>query len=100
VKGQFQEAEKKAPDEGAYDSYDQIDDQTGSSSFYNLFGQKAGHKSYYQEPYQGLNWHIYSHVFLLRQLVEKLSPSGNSAILFPEVLRGTIVKSLSNSSIQ
>jgi hypothetical protein len=68
VKRQPQEAEKKAPHEGTYDSYDQIDDQTGSSSFYNLFGQKTGDKSYYQAPYQGLNLHIYSHLFLLRQL--------------------------------
>jgi hypothetical protein len=29
VKGQPQEAEQKAPDEGAYDSYNQIDSQTG-----------------------------------------------------------------------
>jgi len=87
VKGQLQEAEKKAPDEGAYDSYDQIDDQTGSSSFYNLFGQKTGDKSYYQEPNQGLNLHIYSHVFLLRQLVAKRRPSGNSPMLLQEVLR-------------
>ena len=53
MKGQLQEAEKKAPDERAYDSYDQIDDQTGSSSFYNLFGQKTGDKSYYQNPING-----------------------------------------------
>jgi hypothetical protein len=52
VKRQPQEAEQKAPDQGAYDSYNQIDNQTGSSSSYNLFGQKTGYKSYYQEPYQ------------------------------------------------
>jgi hypothetical protein len=52
VKRQPQEAEQKAPDQGAYDSYNQIDNQTGSSSSYNLFGQKTGDKSYYQEPYQ------------------------------------------------
>jgi hypothetical protein len=74
MKGQLQEAEQKAPDESAYDAYDQIDDQAGSSSFYNLFGQKTGDNSYYQEPNQGLNCHIDSHVFLLRQLLQDLLP--------------------------
>jgi len=100
MKGQLQEAEKKAPDEGAYDSYDQIDDQTGSSSFYDLFGQKTRDKSYYQEPDQWLNWHIYSHVFLPRQLVAKQRPSRNSPIPLQEVLSGALIKSVSNSSIQ
>jgi hypothetical protein len=71
VKGQPQEAEQKAPDEGAYDTYDHIDYQTGPSASCNLFGNKTGDKSYYQEPNQWLYWHIDSHVFLLRQLVEK-----------------------------
>ena len=53
MKGQLQEAEQKAPDEGAYDSYNQIDNQTGSSSSYNLFGEKTGDKSYYQNPIKG-----------------------------------------------
>jgi len=65
VKGQLQKAQQKAPNEGAYDSYDQIDDQTGSSSFHNLFGQETSHKSYYQESDQGLNLHTYSHFLLL-----------------------------------
>jgi hypothetical protein len=73
-KGQPQEPEQKAPDEGAHDSYNQVDNQTGPSSSYNLFSQKTGDKPYYQEPYQGLNWHIDSHVFLLRQLVKKQCP--------------------------
>jgi hypothetical protein len=51
-KGQPQEAEQKAPEEGAYDSYNKVDNQTCPSSAYNLFGQKTSDKSYYQEPYQ------------------------------------------------
>jgi hypothetical protein len=90
VKGQLQKAEKKAAYEGAYDSYHQIDDQTGSSSSYNLFGQKPGDESYYQEPNQGFNLHIYSHVFLLRQLVERRPPSGNSPTLIHVVSRGAL----------
>jgi hypothetical protein len=65
VKGQLQKAQQKAPNEGAYDSYDQIDDQTDSSSFHDSFGQKTSYKSYYQESDQGLNLHTYSHVLLL-----------------------------------
>src|SRR5208283_2713875 len=58
VKGQLEEAEQKAPEESAYDSYNQINNQTGSSSSYNLFGQKTRDKTYYQEPNQGLNCHV------------------------------------------
>jgi hypothetical protein len=100
VKGQPQEAEQKAPDEGAYDSYDQIDDQAGPSSFDDSFGQKTGDKTYDQEPDQGLNWHIDSHVFLLRQSVQKRRRSGNSPIRLQEVLPEALFKSFSNSSIQ
>jgi len=100
VKGQLQEAQQKAPDEGAYDSYNQIDYQTGSSSSYNLFGQKTGDKSYYQEPNQGLNWHIDSHVLLLKQLVEKQRLSRNSPMLLQDVLPSTLFKSFSHSPIQ
>ena len=53
MKGQLEEAEQKASNERAYDSYNQIDNQTGSSSSYNLFGQKTGDKSYYQNPIKG-----------------------------------------------
>jgi hypothetical protein len=95
VKGQLQEAEQKAPDEGAYDSYNQIDYQTGSSSSYNLFGQETGDKSYYQEPNQGLNCHVDSHVFLLRQLLQSDSP-----MLLQDVLPATPFKSFSHSPIQ
>jgi hypothetical protein len=77
VKGQPQEAEKKAPDEGTYDSYNQIDNQTGPSSSYDSFGQETGDKSYDQEPNQGFNRHIDSHVFLLPHycvLLDKQTP--------------------------
>ena len=53
MKGQLEEAEQKAPEESAYDSYNQINNQTGSSSSYNLFGQETGDKSYYQNPIKG-----------------------------------------------
>jgi hypothetical protein len=100
VKGQLQETEQKAPDEGSYDSYDQIDNQTGSSSSYNLFGQKTRDKSYYQEPDQGLNWHIDSHVFLLRQLLQEQRRPANSPMLLQHVLPGALFKSFSHSPIQ
>jgi hypothetical protein len=99
VKRQPQEAEQKAPNEGAYESYKQIDNQTGSSSSYNLFGQKTGDKHYYREPNQRLNWHIDSHVFLLRQLLQEQRRPANAPILLQEVLRGALFKSFSNSSI-
>jgi hypothetical protein len=100
VKRHFQEAEEEAPYKGAYGPYDKIDNQTGSSAPYNLFGQKTGEKSYYQEPNQWLNCYVYSHVFLLRRLVEKRRPFGNSPTLRQEAQRGALFASSSYSSIQ
>jgi hypothetical protein len=65
VKGQLQKARQRAPNQGAYDSYDHIDDQTGSFPFHNSFSQETGYNPYYQESDQGFNLQIYSHVFLL-----------------------------------